>query len=89
MIEFDVSANLSHTDVRDVMNSNRMNSMSRLMERLSHTTNVNAFVLFFAVRICRVRTLKEREYQLPVATKKFLTSGTSTSSSLKVPTDSL
>ena len=35
MIEFDVSANLSHADVRDVMNSNR-NSMSRLMEPVSN-----------------------------------------------------
>ena len=34
---------------------------------LSYTTNLNAFVLTPAVRICRVRALKERKYQLPVA----------------------
>ena len=34
---------------------------------LSHTTNLNAFVLTPAVRICRVRAPKERKYQLPVA----------------------
>ena len=67
MIEFDVSANLSHSDVRDVMNSNRMNSMSRLMERMSHTTNVNASVLFFAVRICRSQNTEKVKYQLSVA----------------------
>ena len=41
--------------------------MSRFMERFyqSHTKNLNAFVLTPAVRICRVRALRERKYQLP------------------------
>ena len=34
---------------------------------LSHTVNLNAFVLTPAVRMCRVRAPKERKYQLPVA----------------------
>ena len=34
---------------------------------LSHTTNLNAFVLSPAVRICQVKALKERKYQLQVA----------------------
>ena len=42
--------------------------MSRLMERFRlTTTTLNAFVLIPAVRICRVRALKERKYHLPVA----------------------
>ena len=36
-------------------------------ELLSHTTNLNAFVLTPAVPIYRDRALKEGEYQLPVA----------------------
>ena len=43
------------------MNSNRKFDVSY------HTTNLNAFVLTPAVRICRVRALKERKYQLPFA----------------------
>ena len=31
----------------------------------SHTKNLNAFVLTPTVRICRVRALRERKYQLP------------------------
>ena len=34
---------------------------------LSHRTNLNAFVLTPVVQICRVRSLKERNYQLLVA----------------------
>ena len=41
--------------------------MSRFMERFyqSHTKNLSAFVVTPAVRICRVRVLRERKYQLP------------------------
>ena len=37
------------------------------MERIcqSHEKNLNAFVLTPAVRICRVRALKDGKYQLP------------------------
>ena len=37
------------------------------MERFcqSHAKNLNAFVLTPAVRICRVRALKDGKYQLP------------------------
>ena len=45
------------------MNSNRKFDGSLL----SHTTNMNAFVLTPAVRICQVRELKNRKYQLLVA----------------------
>ena len=51
---------------------------------LSHTTNLNAFVLAPAVRICRVRALKERKYQLSVAIFD-VRDGTPTLSLLKVP----
>ena len=45
-----------------------MNSNVSLDETLlSHTVNVNAFVLIPAVRMCRVRALKEKKYQLPLA----------------------
>ena len=41
--------------------------MSRFMERFyqSHTKNLNAFLLTPAVRICRVRAMRERKYQFP------------------------
>ena len=34
---------------------------------MSYATNWNAFNSTHALRICRVRALKERKYQLPVA----------------------
>ena len=46
------------------MNSNRRFDFLLDRTRLPHTTNVNAFILTPAVR---VRALKERKYQLPVA----------------------
>ena len=51
-----------NADVQDVMNSNQKFDVS-----LDGKTNLNAFVLTPAVRICLVRALKEREYQLPIA----------------------
>ena len=49
------------------MNSNRKFDVPLDGTLLSHITNLNAFVLTPAVRICRVRALKERKYQPPVA----------------------
>ena len=49
------------------MNSNRKFDVPLDGTLLSHKTNLNAFVLTPAVRICRVRAMKERKYQLPVA----------------------
>ena len=53
---------------------------------LSHTTNLNAFVLSPAVRMCRVRALTERENK-KTSGCPFLTSWTSKVSLLKVPYD--
>ena len=61
------SLSSENTDVLDAMNSNRKFGVSLDGSLLSHTTNVNAFVLTTAVRICQVRELKNRKYQLPVA----------------------
>ena len=61
------SLSSENTDVPDVMNSNRKFDVSLDGSPLSHTTNMNAFVLTSAVRICQVRELKNRKYQLPVA----------------------
>ena len=49
------------------MNSNGKFDVSLAGKLLSHITNLNAFVLNPAVRICRVRAHKERKYQPPVA----------------------
>ena len=62
-----MSLSNENADVPYVMNSNRKFDVSLDGTLLSHTTSLNAFVLSPAVRICRVRALKEREYQLPVA----------------------
>ena len=48
------------------MNKNRKFDVPLDGTLLSNTTNLNTFVLTPAVRICRVRALKERKYQLPV-----------------------
>ena len=67
------------------MNSNRKFDVSLINGKLlSHVVNFNAFVLTPAVRICRIRAVKERQYQLPVA---ILMSVTSTFTLLKVPND--
>ena len=56
-----------NADVPGVMNSNRKCNVSLNGTLLSHTTNLYAFVLTPAVRICGFRALKERKYELPVA----------------------
>ena len=50
------------------MKSNRKFDVSLDGSLLSHTTNLNAFVLTPTVRTCQVRDLKNRRYQLTVAT---------------------
>ena len=50
------------------MNSNRKFNVSLDGKFLSRTTNLNAFYLTPTVRICRVKALTERKYQVPVAT---------------------
>ena len=67
MNEIIVSLSNENADVPDITNSNRKFDVSLVGTLLSHTTNLNALVLSPAVRICPVRTLKERKYQLPVA----------------------
>ena len=77
-----VSLSNENADARDVMNSNQRLDVSLDGTILSHTTNLNAFVLTPAVRICRGSVQWKREninFRLPV-----LTSGTSTFSLLKV-----
>ena len=49
------------------MNSNGKLDVSFDGTILSHTMNLDAFVLTPAVRICQVRAPKERKYKLPVA----------------------
>ena len=63
--------NNENADVPDVMISNRKFDIPLDGTLLSHKTNLNAFVLGPAVRIGGVRALKERKYQLPVATFDF------------------
>ena len=67
MNEMIVSLSNENADVPDITNSNRKFDVSLVGTLLSHTTNLNAFVLSPAVRICPVRTVKEKKYQLPVA----------------------
>ena len=55
-----------NADVMDVITSNRKYDVSLNETLLSHTTN-ERLVLTYAVRIGRVCALKERKYQLPVA----------------------
>ena len=62
-----MSLSNENADVPYAMNSYRKFDVSFDGTLLSPTTGLNAFVLSPAVRICRVRALKEREYQLPVA----------------------
>ena len=49
------------------MNSNRKFDVWLDGTLLSHTTNQNAFIITSFAGICRVRTLKKRKYQLPLA----------------------
>ena len=55
-----VSLSNENADVPDVMDSNRKFDVSLDATLLSHPTNLNAVVLSPAVRICRVRALKEK-----------------------------
>ena len=68
--------------VLDIMNNNRKFDISLDGTLLSPTTNLNAFVLTPAVRICQARALKERKYQLRLP---FLMSGMSTFLLLNAP----
>ena len=55
-----------NADVPDVMNTKRKFDVS--LDGTLHTTILNAFVLTPAVRkLSRLREMKERKYQLPVA----------------------
>jgi len=66
-----VSLNSENADVLEITDSNRKFDVSLDGTLLSHTTNLNAFVLSPAVRICPVRALEERKYQLLVAIFDF------------------
>ena len=81
-----VSLSNENTYVQDVMNSNRKFGISLDGTLLSPTTNLNAFVLTPAIRICQVRALKERKYQLRLP---FLMSGMSTFSLLNAPNEKI
>ena len=63
-----MSLSKENADVPDTMNNNQKFNVSLGGTVLSHTTNLNAFVLTPAVvRICRVIALEEIKYQLPVS----------------------
>ena len=62
-----MSLSSENADLLDAMNNNQKFDVSLGGTVLSHTTNLNAFVLTPAVRICRVIALKEIKYQLPVS----------------------
>ena len=62
-----MSLSSENADVPDAMKSNRRFDVSLGGTVLSQTTNLNAFVLTPAVRICRIIALKEIKYQSPVA----------------------
>ena len=62
-----MSLSSENADVPDAMNSNRRFDVLLGGTVLSQTTNLNAFVLTPAVRICRIIALKEIKYQFPVA----------------------
>ena len=81
-----VSLSSENTYVLDVMSSHRKFDISLDGTLLSATTNLNAFVLTPAIRICQVRALKERKYQLLLP---FLMSGMSTFSLLNAPNEKI
>ena len=58
--EIMMSLSNENANVLDVMNGNRKFDVSLDGTLLSHTTNLNAFVLSPAVRICRVSTEREK-----------------------------
>ena len=47
------------------MNTSRKFDVSLERTLVCHSTNANTFARTLALRICRVRILKERKYQLP------------------------
>ena len=61
-----MSLSKENADVPEVMTSNQKFDVLLDETLLSHTTNLNAFVLPPVVQICQVRALKERKYQLLV-----------------------
>ena len=71
MNETVVSLSNENADVPDITNSNRKFDVSLDGTLLSHTKNLKAFVLSPTVRICPVRALDERKYQLVVAIFDF------------------
>ena len=81
-----VSLSNENTYVLDIMNSNRKFDISLDGTLLSPTTNLNAFVLSPSLRICQVRALKERKYQLWLP---FLMSEMSTLSLLNAPNEKI
>ena len=72
MNEIIVSLSNENADVPDITNRNRKFDVSLDGTLLSHTKNLKAFVLSPTVRICPVRALEERKYQLLVAIFDFL-----------------
>ena len=62
-----MSLNSENADFLDAVNNNQKFDVSLGGTVLSHTTNLNAFVLTPAVRICRVIALNEIKYQIPVS----------------------
>ena len=62
-----MSLSNENDDIPDAMNNDQKFDVSLCGTVLSHTTNVDAFVLTPAVQICRVVALKEIKYQLPVS----------------------
>ena len=62
-----MSLSNENANVADVLNSNRKFGVSLDGTLPFHPTDLNAFVLTPAVRISRIRALKERKYQLPVS----------------------
>ena len=62
-----VSLSNENANVPDVLNSSRKFGVSLDGTLPFHPTDLNAFVLTPAVRISRIRALKERKYQLLVS----------------------
>ena len=81
-----VSLSNENTYVLDIINSNQKFDISLDGTLLSPTTNLNAFVFTPAVRICQVRALRGRKYQLRLP---FLMSGMSTFSLLNAPNEKI
>ena len=76
----------NESEVPDFMNGNRKFDVSLDGTLLSHTMNLNAFVLTPAVRICWVRSVRGRKWQ-PEVDFFLPLSGTSIFSLRKVPNE--